>query len=236
MYRNKSPFAKGRDSDSDGAPPKFNRTFQAPKQPSLNAESPTASTQPEQDSLSLEFNFDRTITSFDSLVDFCKDQFKDVYKLFKTAKNRIIKVERSTDATTHRVEGISHANDIMVGKVEMHGLRIEKLEKYRMQDLQDIDKSFTMQKQSIDDLQLKIESVKEMMGNYLPKAEFYQLSGNFVRDDVFKFFEESVERNYLPGTIFWTSIIPPSSRSASERGPRSRSGLCLFKFAILEFL
>ena len=146
MYRNKSPFAKGRDSDSDGAPPKFNRTFQAPKQPSLSAESPTASTQPEQDSMPLEFNFDRPIRSLEGLVDFCKDQFKDVFNLFKTAKNRIIKVERSTDSMTHRVESISHATDLMVAKVEMHGLRIEKLEKYRMQDLQDIDKSFSMQK------------------------------------------------------------------------------------------
>ena len=84
-----------------------------------------------------------------------------MYSLFGRAKNRIIKVEGATEALTHRLDGVSHACNQMVKKVELHGLRIEKLEKYRMQDLQDIDMRFGMQKKSLEEVEFKLEAIKE---------------------------------------------------------------------------
>ena len=92
------------------------------------------------------------------------------------------------------------------GKLASALLRIEKLEKYRMQDLKDIDMRFGMQKKSLEEVEFKLEAIKEQMGEYLPKAEFYALSGAFVQEDRFKFFEEAVEVNYLPRTRIMKEI------------------------------
>ena len=207
MYKNKRPFAKGNDSDSEDSPAKFNKRLTVPKQQPVDSGSPTASKPAEPDSLNLDgLDFDKEIRNFDALATFCKNQFKDVYSLFGRAKNRIIKVEGATEALTHRLDGVSHACNQMVQKVELHGLRIEKLEKYRMQDLQDIDMRFGMQKKSLEEVEFKLEAIKEQMGEYLPKAEFYALSGAFVQEDRFKFFEEAVEVNYLPRTRIMKEI------------------------------
>ena len=38
------------------------------------------------------------------------------------------------------------------------------------------------------------------MGEFMYKSDFYQLSGNFVSDERFRFLEESLESNYIPKT------------------------------------
>ena len=54
-----------------------------------------------------------------------------------------------------------------------------------------------MQKAHIDQLEMKIKEIKQASLEFLPRSEFYSMTHDFVRDDKFKFFEESVERNYL---------------------------------------
>ena len=54
-----------------------------------------------------------------------------------------------------------------------------------------------MQKCTIDQLELKINQIKQATNDFLPKSEFYGMTHNFVTDKNFKLFEESVENNYL---------------------------------------
>ena len=82
--------------DSDDSPVKSKRFVKKSKQLPTNVAEQTKSQEP--DSLDLENRIaqgflDREINNFEILAVFCKDQFKDVYDLFKAAKNRIIKVE-----------------------------------------------------------------------------------------------------------------------------------------------
>ena len=115
MQRNKSPFVRPLDSgsDSDGAPPKFNRPqpLQSQKQVAFNFEpvtpvSPARSSDPDLLDNLAESNSDRQIFSFEGLVEYCKSQFKDVFSVLRSAKNRIMKVERSAASVTTRMTNI----------------------------------------------------------------------------------------------------------------------------------
>ena len=63
--------------------------------------------------------------------------------------------------------------------------------------MRSIEQSFEMQKMTIDQLELKINQIKQATSEFLPKSEFYAMTHNFVTDKNFKLFEESVENNYL---------------------------------------
>ena len=96
MYRKSRNQGIDKDEDSDDSPVKSTRFVKKSKP--LPAHAVEQRKSPEPDSLELENRvaqgfLDREINNLEILVVFCKDQFKDVYELFKVAKNRILKVE-----------------------------------------------------------------------------------------------------------------------------------------------
>ena len=195
MYRKNRNLDKDDEEDGEDSPLK-SKKFKMPKMQDLHKKVP------EPDSLDIEKRtaegyLDREFNTLPSLVDFCKDQFKDVYDLFKVAKNRILKVELSTSKVDHRMETIVNANNVVLQKLDILGLRLDKLEKLQIDDMKSVETSFEMQKANIDQLEIKLKEMNQKTSEFLPRSEFYQMTHDFVRDEKFKFFEESVERNYL---------------------------------------
>ena len=84
---------------------------------------------------------DREVTR-EGLVDFVKDEFKDVYLILKSAKNRILQVELDQSEVDHRIENVVNANKVLVQRLEFFGLRLDKLERTQMDDMLRVDKQF----------------------------------------------------------------------------------------------
>ena len=131
--------------DSDGSPAQASRFFQKPKK----IEDPPMTevkTKPKNENQDLE---DRTAVGFvdkevtrEGLVDFVKDEFKDVYLILKSAKNRILQVELDQSEVDHRIENVVNANKVLVQRLEYFGLRLDKLERTQMDDMLRVDKQF----------------------------------------------------------------------------------------------
>ena len=82
---------------------------------------------------------DKEVTR-EGLVDFVKDEFKDVYLILKSAKNRILQVELDQSEVDHRIENVVNANKVLVQRLEFFNLRLDKLERTQLDDMLRVDK------------------------------------------------------------------------------------------------
>ena len=69
-------------------------------------------------------------------------------------------MELDQSEVDHRIENVMNANKVLVQRLEFFCLRLDKLERTQMDDMIRVDKLFEQQKNTIAEIELRINEIK----------------------------------------------------------------------------